>query len=186
MVQSTSNRLSRDAWVDHGLRTLAESGPEALNANGLCRALGVSRGSFYWHFENMEAFELAVLTAWRERTTEAAIAALESLPPGTGRLEGLIERVLAGRDPIEGAVRRWSTSRPLVAEALAIVDALRLEYLMAELQAAGVSPDEARIRATVMVWACAGRSVVAEPLGFGEPAWPQRLSDLFAAALKPD
>lgn len=186
MVQSTSNRFSRNAWVDHGLRTLAESGPEALNANALCRAVGVSRGSFYWHFENMEAFELAVLTAWRERTTEAAIAALESLPPGTGRLEGLVERVLAGRDPIEGAVRRWSTSRPLVAEALAVVDALRLEYLMAELDSAGVPPDEARIRATVLVWACAGRSVVAEPVASGDADWPQRLSALFAASRSPD
>lgn len=180
-MQSRSNRLSRDAWVHHGLRTLADSGPEALNANALSQALGVSRGSFYWHFEDMEAFELAVLTAWRERTTEAVIAALAALPTGAGRLEGLIERVLADRDPIEGAVRRWSTSKPLVAEALAVVDNLRLEYLLAELQAAGVPREEASIRATVMVWACAGRSVVGEPLAAGGPRWPQQLSGLFAA-----
>ena len=137
-------RLSRDAWVDRGLRALAESGPEALNANALARALGVSRGSFYWHFENLEAFEHAVVAAWRMRTTEAVIAALESLPPGQGRLEALIERVLAGPEPTEAAIRRWAAYNPTVAEALSAVAVLRLRYVRAELEARGVVHREVR------------------------------------------
>lgn len=180
MEKAVPTRMSRDAWIDHGLAALAATGPEALNANALSRALGVTRGSFYWHFENLEAFEHAVLAAWRARTTEAAIAALEGLPPGQGRLEGLIERVLAGPEPVEGAIRRWAASNPGVAEALAAVDRLRLDYVRAELETAGLGREEAEARATTMIWACAGRTAVAPALAAGGHDWSKRLAALFA------
>ena len=43
-------QLSVDAWLDHGLRTLTASGVEGLKVERMAKALGVSRGSFYWHF----------------------------------------------------------------------------------------------------------------------------------------
>ena len=47
-----TKRLSAQAWIDFALATLAREGFEALKADVLAHKLGVSRGSFYWHFKD--------------------------------------------------------------------------------------------------------------------------------------
>ena len=61
-----TDKLSATDWLDQGLRTLAESGFTALKAEPLAKAMGVSRGSFYWHFADIGAFHTALLQHWRD------------------------------------------------------------------------------------------------------------------------
>ena len=72
-----SDQLSATDWLDQGLKTLSESGFTALKAEPLAKAMGVSRGSFYWHFADVGAFHSALLKRWREVATEQIIASLE-------------------------------------------------------------------------------------------------------------
>ena len=58
-----SDQLSAQDWLDQGLKTLAKNGFTALKAEPLAKAMGVSRGSFYWHFADIGAFHAAILTA---------------------------------------------------------------------------------------------------------------------------
>jgi AcrR family transcriptional regulator len=55
-----TDQLSAKDWLDQGLRTLAKSGFTALKAEPLAKAMGVSRGSFYWHFADIGAFHAAI------------------------------------------------------------------------------------------------------------------------------
>ena len=48
-----NSRLSVDDWVQEGFRVLAEDGVKALTLGQLCSRLGVTKGSFYWHFSDM-------------------------------------------------------------------------------------------------------------------------------------
>src|SRR5215204_662530 len=73
-----ADQLSAQDWVDLGLKTLAKSGFTALKAEPLAKAMGVSRGSFYWHFADIGAFHAAILTRWREVATERIIAGVEA------------------------------------------------------------------------------------------------------------
>ena len=50
-----TDQLSARDWLDQGLKTLARSGFTALKAEPLAKAMGVSRGSFYWHFADIGA-----------------------------------------------------------------------------------------------------------------------------------
>ncbi|RTL63482.1 MAG: TetR/AcrR family transcriptional regulator, partial [Hyphomicrobiales bacterium] len=59
------DRLARADWVKAGLKALAREGASALKADRLARELGVSRGSFYWHFADVDAFHRAVLEGWK-------------------------------------------------------------------------------------------------------------------------
>ncbi|MEM8755480.1 MAG: TetR family transcriptional regulator, partial [Pseudomonadota bacterium] len=52
-------RLSRDDWLAHALGTLAAEGAPALRADRMAKALGVSRGSFYWHFRDLDDLNAA-------------------------------------------------------------------------------------------------------------------------------
>ena len=54
-----TDQLSAKDWLDQGLKALAHSGFTALKAEPLAKAMGVSRGSFYWHFSDMMAYRAA-------------------------------------------------------------------------------------------------------------------------------
>src|SRR5436305_15172980 len=73
-----ADQLSANDWLDLGLKTLARSGFTALKAEPLAKAMGVSRGSFYWHFADIGAYHAAILKHSREVAAERIIADLEA------------------------------------------------------------------------------------------------------------
>jgi AcrR family transcriptional regulator len=65
-----NDQLTAKDWLDQGLKTLADQGFTALKAEPLSRAMGVSRGSFYWHFADIAAYHAAILSHWRDVAAE--------------------------------------------------------------------------------------------------------------------
>src|SRR5271166_2476814 len=51
-----NDRLTKEDWIRHGLRTLANEGAHALKVGPMATKLKVSRGSFYWHFRDIPDF----------------------------------------------------------------------------------------------------------------------------------
>src|SRR5258706_12091933 len=103
-----TDQLSAKDWLDRGLRARAESGFTALKAEPLAKSLGVSRGSFYWHFADIGAFHAAILKAWREVAAEAIIANVEAASDGDNALTVLLRRVFSEKLVLEPAVRSWA------------------------------------------------------------------------------
>jgi AcrR family transcriptional regulator len=161
--KAASERLGPDDWVNAGLRALARAGFTALKADSLANGLGVSRGSFYWHFADVSAFHAAVLRRWREVALENIVAELD----GTSgdRLQALIERALSTRSNLESAVRAWASADPKVRAAVEVVDAERVRYLANLLIETGLDPAVAAGRARVLNWAYLGRSLSPESTG---------------------
>src|SRR4249920_4254226 len=100
-----TDQLSARDWLDQGLKALAKSGFTALKAEPLAKAMGVSRGSFYWHFADIGAFHAAILKHWREVAAERVIADLEAAPEGHDALALLLRRAFSARPALENAVR---------------------------------------------------------------------------------
>lgn len=153
-------QLSVDAWLDHGLRTLTASGVEGLKVERMAKALGVSRGSFYWHFLDLDDFKAALLVRWQTITTDRVIGDIEALPESGGRLEALMQRAYAVDDRLERAVRDWALRSEPVRAAVAAVDVLRVDYLRKLLREAGLKKADARRRALFLYWASLGRPAV--------------------------
>src|SRR6202050_3414980 len=63
-------RTPRRKWIEQGLRALAAGGPGAVRIEPLAQALGVTRGGFYWHFEDRRALLEEMLDTWERATTE--------------------------------------------------------------------------------------------------------------------
>jgi AcrR family transcriptional regulator len=59
-------RLSAEDWEDAALNLIAEQGVGALAVEALARQLGVTKGSFYWHFRTREALLQAALERWEQ------------------------------------------------------------------------------------------------------------------------
>src|SRR5581483_12149486 len=90
-----SERLTAQDWIDFALKTLARQGAEALKADVLARKLGVSRGSFYWHFSALGDFHARLIARWREIATEAIIAGLAQYDSPSKRLAALLRAALS-------------------------------------------------------------------------------------------
>jgi AcrR family transcriptional regulator len=151
-----AERLSRQDWIDAGLRALARDGAGALKADVLAKHLGVSRGSFYWHFQDLAAYHQTVIARWREIATQAIIAEIERAGAPADRLRALLRRAFAGGGALEFAMRAWATSDPRAARGIATVDRQRLAYLEALLVAAGQGQGTARRRARLLYWSFLG------------------------------
>jgi AcrR family transcriptional regulator len=159
-----ANQLSAQDWLDQGLKVLARSGFTALKAEPLAKAMGVSRGSFYWHFASLGAFHAAILKYWREVATEQVIANLEAASTHDDPLLLLLRQAFGGRLALENAVRTWAMFDSAARAAVQAIDRRRLGYVEGMLRASGLSPDVARARAQILYWAFLGFAQSDQPL----------------------
>lgn len=153
-----SRRLGPDEWIDAALRTLANDGVQAVRVEALARTLGVTKGSFYWHFKDRPALLLATLDHWRRIATHAIIEEVEAAEASPqGRLRHLLSLCTSGRgDRIESQIRAWAMSSPEAQAVLGQVDAVRESYVAGLLQQHGLKASEARHRSRAMYLALIG------------------------------
>jgi AcrR family transcriptional regulator len=178
-----TDQLSARDWLDQGLKTLKESGFTALKAEPLAKAMGVSRGSFYWHFADVGAFHAALLRRWREIMTEQIIANLEQSAEGEIRINALLRRAFGDRLTLEVAVRTWATLDPAARAAVQAIDRRRLSYIESLLTASGFPPEIARARARILYWAFLGFTLSEKSLP--KPRQAEVLDELIRIANAP-
>jgi AcrR family transcriptional regulator len=159
-----ADQLSAKDWLDQGLKTLARDGFTALKAEPLAKAMGVSRGSFYWHFADIGAYHSAILKRWREVAAEQIIANLEASANDDNALALLLRQAFGARLTLEKAVRSWATLDPSARRAVQAIDRRRLSYVQRLLKRSGVAPAVARARAQILYWAFLGYALSDRPL----------------------
>jgi len=124
-----STRLTREDWLEIGLRLLGASGERALTIDCLCQATGRTKGSFYHHFHSHDGFINALLEYWQSEYTDRIIAVVNQLErPIAQRRE--LDRLAASVDSrVEKAIRNWSGVDERVRQILKQVDDKRIKYL---------------------------------------------------------
>ena len=70
-------RTPRGRWIEEALRLLADGGPDAVRIEPLAKSLGVTRGGFYWHFEDRAALLREMLDTWERAATDEVIERVE-------------------------------------------------------------------------------------------------------------
>jgi len=127
----------------------------------LAKALGATKGSFYWHFRDRSELEAAILDVWDERTTAALLDQAAGQEPGEVRLRKLARLVTDAAEPgqlfeTERAVRAWAAFDPSVAKRVGAVDSQRLVGVSALFRACGFGRAEADLRARIFAYYVAG------------------------------
>src|SRR6188768_1247696 len=79
--------LTAADWAEAALQLIAEAGLRAVTVSALAARLGVTKGSFYWHFQGREELLAAALAGWERRATEETVQALDAIPDHRRRLE---------------------------------------------------------------------------------------------------
>jgi AcrR family transcriptional regulator len=141
--------LGRKDWIEAATAMLAADNVEALRVDTLAEKLGVTKGSFYWHFKGREDLLWAVLDEWRVLMTRETRTLIEDTT-GTpwDRLERLIRISISGRrevpgGPLEMTLRDWARRDPKVAAAVREVDAERVRFLRQLYRDAGLNDADA-------------------------------------------
>jgi len=150
-------------WIRAATVRLAAGGVDAVRVESLAKELGVSKGSFYWHFEDRDALLQAVLEGWHAQGTRAVITAVEAAASTPReRLLALMREAYAvtGYEGFEIAVRAWAATDSRAREAVIAVDRARIHYVAELLEAAGVERAAARHRAGVLYRALLGEYVM--------------------------
>jgi len=146
-------RTPRTTWIQEGLRALGVGGPDAVRIEKLAQALGVTKGGFYWHFEDRPALLEEMLAAWERLVVDEVIVRVES-EGGDARARLRRLSALAGSNAdlmqIELAVRDWARRDTAVAKRLKRVDNRRMEYMRSLF--GEFCPDEHEVEARCMVF----------------------------------
>jgi AcrR family transcriptional regulator len=169
--QAMGERLGRQEWITAGLRAMAGHGVEAVRVERLAAALGVTKGSFYWHFKDRDALLAALLEAWKARATNDIITRVEAAgDDAETRLHTLFAIAARADGRLDRAIRLWAGQDPKVRLALEQADRRRLSYLEALFRGLGFAPAEAAARARLAYYALIGQFTL------GAPARPRKAS----------
>ncbi|BBY78483.1 TetR family transcriptional regulator [Mycolicibacterium parafortuitum] len=147
--RASAGRLSVDDWIQAGYAILADDGLEALKLDRLCARLGVTKGSFYWHFRDMAGYRAALVQAWGELRDRDRrdFGVLDHLPP-RDRLARMMSSLLGEKQwTLERAMREWARTDPAVAASVHAADLLVLRAVREAFLAAGFDEDDAEVRA---------------------------------------
>ncbi|GAC55087.1 TetR/AcrR family transcriptional regulator [Gordonia amicalis] len=152
------SRLGADDWLDAAVEVLLEDGIDGLKISHLSARLGVTKGSFYWHFTDLATMksELAAHCKKVQAAAVAQIAELEVLPP-IERIEGMT-RLMS--DPrrwrMEAAMRRWAETDESIADSISELDGQIFQIAHQAMRELGFDEAEAHARATTLLYAAIG------------------------------
>jgi AcrR family transcriptional regulator len=126
-------RTPRSKWIEEGLRALGRGGPDSVRIEPLARALGISKGGFYWHFKDRQALLQEMLDAWERTWVDEVIERVEG---EGGDARARLRRLFAlgssfAGEPmkIELTIRDWARRERAVAKRLKRVDNRRMNYM---------------------------------------------------------
>jgi AcrR family transcriptional regulator len=151
------SRLSSEDWALAALDVIAEQGLAAVAVEPLARRLGVTKGSFYWHFPSREALLVAALERWEAIEQETVFGKLEAIPDPRSRLRALFQLVAHELKPhIIYSELLKALDHPVVQPVLHRVSQQRLDYLAASFRQAGLPRVDAQNRARLTYAAYVG------------------------------
>jgi AcrR family transcriptional regulator len=141
---------SRNDWVEAAWQALGESGVEGVRVESLARRLGVTKGSFYWHFKNRQELIDALLDRWFGMREEAREQFLRDNPDPEIRLWKVIERgITRGTRGQAAALRLWAQRHPEAANRIVEADGRRRQFFVEQFRALGLEDGSAEVRADV-------------------------------------
>jgi AcrR family transcriptional regulator len=145
---SAPSKLSQQDWIVRGLDTLRAQGIRGVRVEPMARELGVTKGSFYWHFKDHDDFLQQLLEYWETEMTDKIDAQVSRTRAGPGEhLLALCEHITYEEtNRYDAAMRAWALYDARAASVVRRVDQKRLRYARALFLEMGFSERQADIR----------------------------------------
>ena len=151
--------LGREDWIEAAIALLAAQGVAAVKITRLAEDLGVTRGSFYWHFKDRDDLLSALVKIWDRRNTKALLDAVEGSSDLAEGILAVFECWLSAEPfapRLDTAMRDWGHQSAEVRRAVKRADRTRIKAIAGIFERAGFDPQEADIRARVIYYTQVG------------------------------
>ena len=142
--------LTSSDWVEGALQLISEAGLRALTVESLAGRLGVTNGSFYWHFESRSELLAGALGRWEHRATTEAIAGLSAVTDARQRLNLMLDA--ASQPPRSRslyAALAEAADDPIVRRVLNRVASARIGFLETCYRELGLPVSQAKAKAVL-------------------------------------
>ena len=152
MEHAEKKHFDRDVWLRKALDVLFSHGIGQVKVEIVARELGVTKGSFYWHFKNRSELLCGMVDWWRTNQL-SFIMNLDTA--ALNDAEGLIRAVInfthhTDDSSHDVAMREFARFDEYAAKAVGEVDQRRLDYLTKLFEAAKFDGAEASLRARAL------------------------------------
>ena len=145
MTKSQKVMLSAQDWAEAALDAIGRRGVEGVAVEPIARELGVTKGSFYWHFPNREALLVAALQRWEARETDEVLDRVQQETDPRARVKRLITEVNTSKKASRIYSALSSATKPaFVRDYVERVSKRRLDFIIDSYAALGLSADNAR------------------------------------------
>lgn len=145
MSKTQKVMLTAQDWAEAALDAIGHRGVEGVAVEPLARELGVTKGSFYWHFPNREALLVAALKRWEERETDDVLQRVQQETDPRARIKRLITEVNTSKRASRVYMALSSAAKPaFVRDYVERVSKRRLDFITDSYAALGLSADNAR------------------------------------------
>ncbi len=171
MTKPRDRSQDRESWLAEALELLRERGIDHVKVEPLAQRLGVTKGSFYWHFRNRDDLLRSLPEFWERRQTDPVLAQVETTTGGPIEKMRAILDFLAQEDPdrYDNAMRAWAQFDEEVARAVARIDERRMATARTLFEEAGLDADDAAFRARLWYFYDVGEHVTGDtPAGVEE------------------
>lgn len=146
-------KISREEWIQGAAEVFGRDGAEQLRIEKLAKELGVSKGSFYWHFKDRDELLEAVVSTWEKHGTLEIIRQVSAAGgPPEERLWHLMQIAFSAplaADAFEIEVRTFAMHSKMAEAMVARVDEARLKFVTNLLVEQGLSRKAAKWRAAL-------------------------------------
>lgn len=164
--KKATRKLSRMEWLENALDAISHEGGAKLRIDSLVRTLGVTKGSFYWHFKDRDDFVFRLIDYWHEHYTLTVSDYLDDIDGSADvKLRKLMEMIfveqLARHDL---AIRSWAIAEPKLRKRVKRTDDYRLKYLRNLFSEIGFDKKGADLRARVFLGEAAWEAALFETM----------------------
>jgi len=148
MGNTGKKNLSKDQWLAKALTQLTSKGNLGLSIEELAKAVGVTKGSYYWHFRSREGFVHDLFDYWADISTTKVIEYVEQVEGTPSERLLALSKFLIEEDICrhELAIRGWVQIHPVLTPLLEEIDLRRYEYVAGIFKEIGFTGDDLKMR----------------------------------------
>ena len=152
-LPSDRKQLQRVDWLQQALEIFVSEGIDAVRITALSESLGVTRGSFYWHFKNRKELIDALVSYWKSKNTPALINSFDNAEDFSEGILKFFETCVDSTQfdsRLDLAIREWARRSDQIRNQIDQEDTKRIESMQNFFQRFKFSMPEALIRARVL------------------------------------
>ena len=152
-TSAQKQHMSRSDWLAHALEILKKEGGSVLTIEILAKRLGVSRGSFYWHFKDRTDFVRQIVEHWSLIFTQGVAGDTDGIQTSAQeKLLALMEQIVGEQlNRYDIAIRAWASHDPVASDMVKEVDDFRLRYVRSLFAEMGFVGEDLEMRTRTMV-----------------------------------